>query len=401
MASGRKLRVFGLLLLALLAVAAVLLERHRERRAREAALAEDAARRARLDARMAPLLHRNDAAAPRLRGEVPCVLATVSAGKAFPRVGKCAMPIDPIAAAGPEDVFETDLRYGKFILRQSDLYLDDFFAVALTRTYTSETYQHQNRMAFGNNASHPFDVAPVGSRRPYTYMMLLLADRDFLFFDRISPGTGFEDAVYQHTETATRFYRAVIGWNGSGWTTWLPDGGKMEFPEAYNAKSVAQGAATEIRDGFGHRLDLRRDERGNLREIRTPHAHYIRLAYDEQDRITRAEDDAARWARYQYDADGMLASAELSTGQTRRYAYQGTLMTRIEDEDRRTLLQNWYSGGCVIRQEFGNGEIYAYEYQWPAGLHHAQTVTVIAGDGTRRSVEVASFVPDYQKRPRD
>jgi len=34
-------------------------------------------------------------------------------------------------------------------------------------------------------------------------MLLALEDSDFLYFDRISAGTGYQDAIYQHTETAT------------------------------------------------------------------------------------------------------------------------------------------------------------------------------------------------------
>ena len=90
----------------------------------------------------------------------------------------------------------------------------------------------------------------------YTYQILVLEDGDYLFFDRVSPGTGFADAVYQHTETSSRFYKAVTQWNGNGWTTWLTDGTRIEFPEAYKSTNMAQGAPIAFGDDQGNKLEL-------------------------------------------------------------------------------------------------------------------------------------------------
>ena len=152
------------------------------------------------------------AAAPRFDGEFPCVFVEVGASGAAPQFGQCAMPT---VHAEPVDRFEADLRYGRFVLRESDLFLDDVFKVPLTRSYSSADWVHSNPVhAFGRNSNHPFDIAPVGSRNPYTHQMICLEDGDFLYFDRVSKGTGYADAVYQHTETSTRFYEATQSWNG-------------------------------------------------------------------------------------------------------------------------------------------------------------------------------------------
>jgi hypothetical protein len=74
------------------------------------------------------------AAAPRFDGEFPCVSATVATRSVVPQLGNCAMPT---VHAGPVDRFEADLRYGRFVLRETDLYLDDVFKVPLTRSYSS------------------------------------------------------------------------------------------------------------------------------------------------------------------------------------------------------------------------------------------------------------------------
>jgi len=140
-------------------------------------------------------------AASRFDGQFPCVFASINDGNVSPQLGSCAMPTTP---TDPIDRFEADLRYGNFVLRETDLFLDDSFKVPLTRTYVSNEWVDQNPVhAFGRNCNHPYDIAPIGARNPYTYQMIVLEDADFLYFDRISKGTGYADSVFQHTETST------------------------------------------------------------------------------------------------------------------------------------------------------------------------------------------------------
>jgi len=338
------------------------------------------------------------AAAPRFDGDFPCVFAQIGASGAVPQFGQCAMPTvhaDSVAR------FEADLRYGRFVLRQTDLYLEDVFKVPLTRSYSSADWVHSNPVhAFGRNSNHPFDIAPVGSRNPYTYQMIVLEDGDFLHFDRISRGTGYADAVYQHTETSTSFYKATQSWNGDGWTTRLADGSEIRFPESYNAKNMAQGAPTEMIDAKGNRLELRRDPQRNLQEITTPHRHWMRFSYDNLSRIKRAEDDAGHWAQYEYNTDGMLRTATLSSGRQRLYEYDGALMTRITDEKGRVLLRNWYESGFLMRQQFGNGATYSYSYDWAPNRYYPDKVVVRFPDQTERDVRVADAVPGFVKNYR-
>lgn len=334
-------------------------------------------------------------AAPRFDGEFPCVFASVGAEDGVPHFGNCAMPT---VHADPVDRFEADLRYGRFVLRETDLYLDDVFKVPLTRSYSSVDWVHTNPVhAFGRNSNHPYDIAPVGTRNPYTYLRINLEDGDFLHFDRISKGTGYADAVYQHTETSTRFYKAILNWNGNGWTTTLRDGSKILFPESYNAKNMAQGAPTEMHDPQGNRLELHRDPQRNLQQIRTPHGHWISFSYDDLSRIKRAEDDASHWVQYEYNADGMLKSAILSSGRERHFEYDGTLMTQITDERGHVLLHNWYESELLARQVFGNGMVFSYSYDWAADRYYPDSVVVTLPDKTKREVRVGNSVPEFVK----
>lgn len=404
--SSRKLLLVGLLLACLAAVARIGITASESRKSQtaaadaerrlQAAAAEAAEGRFRPSEAVRQLLDRADAAAPRMDGEYPCVFASIEDSKAHPQIGKCSIPTEH---SGPVDRFEADLRYGNFVVRQSDLYLNDIFDVPLTRTYNSGDYMHSNPVhAFGKFTNHPFDCSLVGTRNPYTHMFSVLEDGDFLYFDRVSQGTSYADAVYQHTETSTSFYKAVITWNGDGWTLSRTGGSKILFPEAYNSTNTAQGAPYAMRDASGDTLKLIRDAKRNLQEIRTPHDHTIRFKYDDQSRVVRADDDQGHSAEYRYNANGMLTDATLSSGHARHYSYDADLMIAIADENQNVLVRNSYVNHWLAQQDFGNGEIYSYGYTGSDGPY-AASATVTLPNGTRTTVEVASSVPESRKHP--
>src|ERR1700730_5493726 len=184
--SSRKWLLLGLLIVCSLIAARIGIAAYEYRKSEtvaedaanrlQAAAAEGAERRFRPSDVVRQLLDRTDASAPRLNGEYPCVFASIEESKPHPQLGKCALPTKH---SGPVDRFEADLRYGNFVLRQSDLYLNDVFDIPLTRSYNSNDYLHRNNVhAFGKNANHPFDYSLVGTRNPYTYMMFVLEDGD-------------------------------------------------------------------------------------------------------------------------------------------------------------------------------------------------------------------------------
>jgi YD repeat-containing protein len=329
--------------------------------------------------------------AARFDGTYPCVAASVSQGSMTTALGRCAMPLDHHGAV---DRLEADLRYGSFVVRQTDLGTEDGLDVPLTRAYTSDDWISANPVhAFGRNSNHPYDIAPLGTRNPYTEQELVLEDGDIVYFKRISPGTGFGDAVFLHTDTSTRFYSATTAWNGNGWTARLRDGSTIVFPESYNAKNLAQGAATEMTDAAGRKLELKRDDDRNLEKIVAPKGRWIRFAHDGLARITRAEDDHGHWATYTYNGDGLLASVVHSAGGERHYTYQGELMTEVRDERGRVLVQNTYDRGWLVRQAFGNGDLYAYRYHGKRGTRYAESVEVTLPSGEVREVAIGGAVP--------
>lgn len=330
---------------------------------------------------------------PTLDGTHPCVLARVKGGVVRTQLGSCATPVSQQTEA---DSFEVDLRYGTFILRQSDLSVVDGVPVPLTRTYASEDWGSPSHVhAFGLNSTHNWDIAPTGTRRPYTYMTLVFPDSDFLYFRRISAGTGFQDAVYLHTETATPFYKSTIAWNGDGWTLRRVDGSEMRFPDAYAAKNLAQCAAYEMKDEAGRVTHLQRDGQRNLQEIRTEHGHWIRFGYDGNARITQAEDDGGEFVRYGYNNDGQLAYAVRASGEERTYDYQRGLMMSVLNEQGVPLVRNQYRSGVLVRQDFANGDSYAYDYQPAASRQYMESVVVTLPDQSQQQIRVSDTVPAF------
>ncbi len=333
----------------------------------------------------------------RFSGSFPCVAAAPGSA---PRVGECT-PAIPISAlrTGRLDRFEVDLRFGKFNLRETDLLLKDGdFDLPFTRSYTSwPMFGLSEFNAFGRFSTHDFDIAPAGARNPYTELFIILPDADFLHFPRISRGTGYADAVYRHSETSSRFYGAVIAWNGNGWDTKLADGSRIRFPESYSAKNMAQGAPTQITDAHGNTAQLVRDPQRNLQEIRTPRGRWIKLTHDEKARVVRAEDDERRWVTYDYSPDGLLVDVRHSDGRGRRYTYEGSSLTEVRDETGRVLLRNWYHEFRIARQDYANGQSCQFNYTLATIPIYAVDARVVLPDGATRSFHTADWVSQYVK----
>lgn len=343
-----------------------------------------------------------DVSSPRWNGEYPCVYAAASPGSA-PQIGRCATPV-PMSDVSrqPVDSFETDLRRGKFILRQTDLSLKEAgFEIPLTRTYTPDDWLPQNKVhAFGLNANHPYDIAPLGTRNPYTEQFIVLEDGDFLYFPRVSPGTSYADAIFQQVESGNTFYKAVTRWDGTGWVTRLQDGATIRFPESYNAKSLAEGAPTEMVDKDGHKIELIRDWHRNLREIRGPDGASIKLDYDDQNRIVRAKDSRGEWVMYTYDSVGYLTSAIHSDGTVRSYSYEAGVLVSVRDQQNSLLLQNAYypRSSWLSKQRFGNGNTIKYDYELSPNAKYAMKAILTMPDYSRKTVEIGDCISDVYKR---
>jgi len=251
--------------------------------------------------------------------------------------------------------------------------------LSLTRTHNPWDTQVY---ALGKGTNHPYDVGPTGSRFPYTFLDINLEDGNSVHFDRISKGTGFADAIYAHSTTASEFFGGRIAWNGDGWTMRLGDGRVFLFPEAYYAKSRAQGAATEMRNPQGQRIRLERDAQRNLRRLISPNGRTIEFQYDGT-RIKEASDDQGRAVGYWYDSAGRIYAVTDNAKHVSSFTYEQGLMTSIQDETSRVLLRNRYENGRVSEQMVADGGVYHYRYVANREGQVEQTqVTMPDGAGT-------------------
>jgi YD repeat-containing protein len=277
------------------------------------------------------------------------------------------------------DEIEVDLR-GNLITRTTDLFVPGAMALSVTRCYRS--WDSFSR-TFGQNTAFSWDLFPVGSRQPYTYVEIIPCDGNRLRYERISKGTGYADAVYEHRTTNTAFLGSRISWNGNGWDLRLRDGSLYLFPESYHAKKSIDGALIEFRDVNGLAVKLERQERRNLRRISTTDQRSISFEHDTAGRIITAEDHQKRKVTYFYDHGGRLGEVRGMKSVT-RYAYGNTYLIAVEENGRRIAEFDYhYPGGRVSRLTLPGRGTYRFEYEYdPVDRDRVLRSVVTAPDGT-------------------
>jgi RHS repeat-associated protein len=300
----------------------------------------------------------------------------------------------PPAGSGPKDKGgePVDLSTGLFVYERTDLVLPDTIPISLTRTYRqSDTVSRP----FGIGMTHPYEIFMVGDTRPYTYQELILPDGARIHYDRISPGTSFSDAVYEHTSTQTGFYKSQLAWNGSGWDLTLKDGSVYTFPDSDSATVPRRAACTSMRNRFGETLSLTRDSNSNLTRITTPNGRWVEFTYDTSNRITQAKDNIGRTVGYTYDAGGRLWKMTDPAGGVTEYTYDATHeMLTIKDPRNHVYLTNEYdANGRVFRQTQADSGIYQFAYTTDGSNNVTQTdVTDPLGNVRRTTFNAAGYV---------
>lgn len=253
-------------------------------------------------------------------------------------------PCNPESGCGDP----VDTATGLFVYSKTDLVLPDTMSIALTRTYRPRDAQMR---PFGIGATHPYEMFLVGTTWPYSYIDLILADGGRVHYDRVSAGTSYSDAVYEHTGSPSAFYKSRIRWIGR-WQLTLKDGSIYEFPDAEGSSIPRYAALTAARDRYGNALTLTRDTNRNLTKITSPNGRFIDFTYDAFNRITKAKDNIGREVIYAYDASGRLAQVTDAGGGITKYTYDGSnRMLTVEDARGIVYLTNVYdASGRVLKQ---------------------------------------------------
>jgi YD repeat-containing protein len=281
------------------------------------------------------------------------------------------------------DEIEVDLR-GNLITRTTDLAVAGETPLTVTRCYRAwDTHSR----TLGRNTALSWDLFPVGSRQPYTYIDVVPCDGYSFRYERISKGTGYADAVYEHRLTNTSFLGSRISWNGNGWDLKLRDGSLYLFPESYYAKKPVDGALIGFRDNKGIVVKMQREERRNLKKISTADGRSISFEHDNGDRLIAAQDHQGRKVTYLYDHGGRLSEVRGLKSIT-RYGYEDVYLMYMEENSRR-IADFDYQAGRISRLTLTGRGSYQFRYEFDSHDQDQVRRAVVTGpEGSIRTVDI-------------
>jgi YD repeat-containing protein len=274
-----------------------------------------------------------------------------------PPPGACSRAGDPV-----------DCSTGLFLNEQTDLRLTDIIPLNFARTYRSNDTVSR---AFGIGSSSSYDLY-LWSAEQYKKVDLILPDGGRVHYKRVSAGTGYQDAVFEHTGSTTSFHKSRITWAGdvNGWHLRLRDGRVLEFQQYRSLKSIT--------DRFGNRISIERTNngRGPISHITSPSGRWISFTSDSAGRIAEARDNIGRTITYAYDTLGRLSTVTDPVGGITRYTYDTAhRMLSITTPRGTTKVTTVYDqNGRVTAQTLANGGQWKFQYKELAG-HIGETVT--------------------------
>ena len=275
------------------------------------------------------------AAAQAPSGISPCLVLPVKEGvgetigegvSAFKGNGSTQPPnpirhcLDLVPGDAPVNAVEMNFYDLAVMFVQTDLYLPGDPPIAFTRVVQRYVDWNSKYQIYLPDEYLTF---PTGHRNPYTDMTIWLVDRRGVFFNRISKGTGYADAVYEPERSGSPFDNALVGWIGNKWDCDLADGRTLVFPEAYSAKRPQQESMVGLIEPSGTSLMLARDRQGNLHEVRSSDGRWMELHY-RGPLVVSIEDSAGEKAAYSYDKWNRLSSSTNTAGETLSYAYNAS-----------------------------------------------------------------------------
>ena len=255
--------------------------------------------------------------------------------------------LDLVPGGGPVNAVELSFHDLAVMFVQTDLSLPGNPPIAFTRVV--QRYGDWNSK-FQVYLPDEYLTFPTGHRNPYTDMTVWLADRRGIFFNRISKGTGYADAVYKPGDTGSLFDNALIGWIGNEWDCDLADGRTLVFPDSYSARRPQQDSMVGLIEPSGSSLTLDRDGEGNLHEVRSSDGRWMKLHY-RGPLVVSVKDSAGEKAVYSYDKKNRLSFSTNTAGETLSYAYnESGGLERVENaKTHQQVLSVQYASGGLPR----------------------------------------------------
>lgn len=237
-----------------------------------------------------------------------------------------------------------DVSTGLYIREDEDFVLTETPGFIWRRTYLSG--DHVLRQ-FGIGATHNAEWYLIGDPAQFRWAELILEDGGRIHFDRLTPGSSYQNAVFGHNGTPTSFYGAMLGWVGFAWALRVRDGSVLTF-QACDADSTSVCSLVQIRDSDGHRVSFNRNSSGRVQRVDTGR-QYLAFEYDERQRVVKVSDNQQRVVSYAYDAAGRLIRAT-SGKVVRSYEYDAEDHLTTVDEPGRRIENRYDNGGRLIHQ---------------------------------------------------
>jgi YD repeat-containing protein len=129
-----------------------------------------------------------------------------------------------------------------------------------------------------------------------------------------------------------------------------------------------------IEDRQGNRLNLPRDESGNLIRAHSPNGSELSFSYHLQNRITQIRDRNGVEVDYSYDSAGRLVHVKNTDGQVTDYSYDAkNRMTTVMQNGKLVLANEYDAGDRVICQTLPDGHSYTFSYS----LDHSGAVVAV------------------------
>jgi YD repeat-containing protein len=298
-------------------------------------------------------------------------------------------PLTAPTPGGPNGGDPVDLATGIFVLDKTDLLLPDVIPIQVRRTYRpGDSAGH----SFGVGAEQRYDLR-LWSAHNYTEADLVLPDGSLIHYVRTSPGTGYLDAIYQHSATPTRFFASTIAWNGNGWDLTLTDGTVYVFGD--------HAPLQAIRDRYGNIVTVSHSnaQTGNVTRVTSPNGRWIAFTYDSTfpvNRVTQATDNIGRTVLYTYDANGNLSTVTDPESNVTTYTWDtSNRLVSVKDGRNIIWLTNQYdTSNRVTQQTLADpSATYGFSYTTDGNGNITQTdVTDPRGYVERLSFDGAHYV---------
>ena len=275
-----------------------------------------------------------------------------------------------------------DFASGLYIRTDQDLIVrGGDLPVVLQRAYRSEDSESQ---AFGVGATHNGDWYLVGDGQRFQWVALILDARAVIDYSRTTWGTSVWNAMFEHTNSPTVFYKSRLGWTGTRWALRWFDGSVAIF-RSCSPKGNDRCSILEARSPAGLKVEYVRDPSTHaLQTIRSGQAE-IALHYDDQGRIARARGSHGQEVGYEYDPGGRLTRVVESSGVVRRYTYNSRGEMLTIDEPRWHIENSYDDDGRCVHQltRWPDGRTWAIDVAYKVGTRGITETTTSETGGLK------------------